>query len=480
MWTASSGCGKSSLIEFGLVPKLKEDGSTFPVLVSSYGGDWDSGLAGKIFEATWSGLSKENREKIGFPERPPVGSVQANTVRVMLERIGATLGLMPVLVLDQFDDYQLAARDRFLGNRKDWIRPPDLARRNKTWASIRDLMQDGKLRLVIVTRSDASAGLHSVRFGDRTEGVTIGRLGVEWLAQWLAQATADDGKGEVISNPDSGWADLRRRLERDLAEVGAKTGAVLPQQVRIVFLGLAKLPFLTTSDYRKSVATGGIEALYVRYSILGAASESGCSPDQVRDLLRTFVDQEQPGNIKTKELSLEDLERNLTGPDKLGKALERLRKDEVVREKPGSEGGPSRWRFDHDYIARAIIAESRYANRLVQQIQDGNTAWNAAGSNLAQRYRSLLPLSAQAKLLWARLRPKSGFRYVPYRSYASLSLLRALPIVAIFVAAAWVWREESIRASMTQIVEGLNSDQKQGAAAVLSLRRAPRGPRRCC
>ena len=92
---------------------------------------------------------------------------------------------MPVLILDQFDDYQLAARDRFLGSRKDWIRPSDLARRNRMWARIRDLLQEEKLRLVIVTRSDASAGLHSVRFGDRVEGVTIGRLGVEWLSQWF-------------------------------------------------------------------------------------------------------------------------------------------------------------------------------------------------------------------------------------------------------------------------------------------------------
>ena len=67
-----SGCGKSSLIAYGLVPKLKEDGSMFPVLVGSYGGNWDLGLAGKIFEAIWSGLSKEDREKIGFPG-PPCG-----------------------------------------------------------------------------------------------------------------------------------------------------------------------------------------------------------------------------------------------------------------------------------------------------------------------------------------------------------------------------------------------------------------------
>ena len=60
-------------------------------------------------------------------------------------------------------------------------------------------MQAGKIRLVVVTRSDASAGLHSVRLADQTESVTIGRLGTEWLSQWFAQVTADDGKGEVIA-----------------------------------------------------------------------------------------------------------------------------------------------------------------------------------------------------------------------------------------------------------------------------------------
>lgn len=89
-----SGCGKSSLIAYGLVPKHKEDGPMFPVLVSSYGGDWDTGLAGKIFEAIWSGLTKEEREKIGFTERPPVGSVDADSVRRALERVVATFGLL--------------------------------------------------------------------------------------------------------------------------------------------------------------------------------------------------------------------------------------------------------------------------------------------------------------------------------------------------------------------------------------------------
>jgi hypothetical protein len=257
-----SGCGKSSLIAYGLVPKLKEDESMFPVLVASYGGDWDLGLASKIFEAIWSGLSKEDREKIGLPERPAVGSIGAKTVHAAFEQIGLKLGREPVLVLDQFDDYQLASRERFLGKRRDWIKPAELAQKNQTWAAIRDLLQTQKIRLVIVTRSDASAGLHSIRFAEPPEGTTVGRLGAEWLSQWLAQIAGDDGKGEVIANPDAGWTDLRARLERDLTPIGAAAGVVLPQQVRIVFLGLAKLKSLTLSDYRKATAAGGVEATF--------------------------------------------------------------------------------------------------------------------------------------------------------------------------------------------------------------------------
>ena len=116
---------------------------------------------------------------------------------------------------------------------------------------------------------------------------------------------------------------------------------MLPQQVRIVFLGLTKLGSLTPSDYRKAVATGGIEALYIRYAILAAASASGYSADQVRNLLKSFVDQEQPGNVKTRELSLREIERAVGDGERLSKALQRLRRDEVVREKPGTEGDPA-------------------------------------------------------------------------------------------------------------------------------------------
>lgn len=195
-----SGCGKSSLITFGLIPALKEDESSVPILVSDYAGDWDAGLARRIFDAAWSALTAEDRTKIGFAERPAIGTVNAGTVRAILEGIGMRLGRMPILILDQFDDYQLATREKFLGRRKDWIKPLDLIRSNRTWAVIHDLLNGGTARLVVVTRSDAVAGLHSIRLTEQPGSSTVSRLKVEWLAQWLEQVTADDGKGDVIAN----------------------------------------------------------------------------------------------------------------------------------------------------------------------------------------------------------------------------------------------------------------------------------------
>ena len=197
---------------------------------------------------------------------------------------------------------------------------------------------------------------------------------------------------------------MKKQLERDLTTHGASVSVVLPQQIRIVFLGLRKLPSLTLTDYRRAASGAGVEALYIRDAIASAASESGLSEGDVRALLSAFVDRSEAGSIKTKVLSLADVAPVVGDAQKIQRALDRLERDEVVREKSALGDGGSRWQLDHDYIARAVVAEYRAANILSLQLQDGNEAWHMAGSNLRLRYRSLLTLSVQAKLAWARLR----------------------------------------------------------------------------
>jgi hypothetical protein len=104
MVDGESGSGKSSLIALGLIPKLNEDSASVPIFVFDYSGDWDAGLARRVFDATWSVLSAEDRAKVDFTERPAIGKVDADTVRVILTGIATRLGRMPILILDQFDD----------------------------------------------------------------------------------------------------------------------------------------------------------------------------------------------------------------------------------------------------------------------------------------------------------------------------------------------------------------------------------------
>ena len=131
-----SGCGKSSLIEFGLMPALVNDSARCPLLVSYYPGDSDDGLAQRIFKSFWGIIPADERKKLGFGDRPAIGTVNGETIKKVLNEIGQQLGRMPILILDQFDDYQRAAREHFEGRRKNWIGPRDLVRRNRTWAAI--------------------------------------------------------------------------------------------------------------------------------------------------------------------------------------------------------------------------------------------------------------------------------------------------------------------------------------------------------
>lgn len=465
-----SGSGKSSLVAFGLVPALKEDLSSVPILVSDYAGDWDNGLAKRIFDATWAALAADDRTKVGFAERPAIGTVDADAVRAILEGIGKQLGRMPILILDQFDDYQLAAREQFLGGYREWIEPTDLIARSRTWAVLRDLLSGGAARVVVVTRSDARAGLHSIKLINHDRSFTVRPLDAGWLLQWFAQVTADDGKGDVVANADAGWTDLKKQLQRDLTAQDMSQSTVLPQQVRIVFLGLRELPSLVLPEYRRAAAGAGVEALYIRKAIQTAAAASGLSQTDVRALLSAFVDSAQPRSLKTKALSLADLASIVSDTPKLQRALAHLKVEEVVRENPVSADKGSRWQLDHDYIARAVAAENRAANKLSLQLQDGAEAWRTAGYDIRQRYRSLLSLSEQLKLVWARRRGE--FTYRPYRSYAAISTIRAWPVVLVLLllaGAGWAWREETLRAAATQIADGLSADEAKGGPAVIAL-----------
>src|SRR5205814_961096 len=103
-------------------------------------------------------LDEASRELMGLKTVPA-----ATAGRAVLEEASTKLGRTPLILLDQFDDYQLRHHERFLP-RKTWLKPRRLAEQNGFWRDLHELLASGKIHVVVVTRTDTAAGLTSVRF----------------------------------------------------------------------------------------------------------------------------------------------------------------------------------------------------------------------------------------------------------------------------------------------------------------------------
>src|SRR5262249_28492076 len=173
-----------------------------------------------------------------------------------------TLQRMPLLVFDQFDDYQAAHRSQFLpGRRRTWIDPRELTRTNRFWRLIKRLFDRQVVRCLFVTRTDASGGLKSVRFLDPPV-YRLARLRAAYVEPLLTQLTTTTSpEPPVVSQPEHGWYRLRRRLADDLSQ----DGAVLPVQMKVAFQGLETLGALTERDYKRAGGLAGLEAGYIEW-----------------------------------------------------------------------------------------------------------------------------------------------------------------------------------------------------------------------
>ncbi len=119
------------MLRSGLLPKLRDAPDLLPVLVESLsGGDWDN--EPRRFVATAlagdeQSLTPEQRRKLFADD-----VVAPEKLAEALSQIFALLGRMPVLLFDQFDDYQ----NRFLGKfliDGSWLKPDDLVASNSFW-----------------------------------------------------------------------------------------------------------------------------------------------------------------------------------------------------------------------------------------------------------------------------------------------------------------------------------------------------------
>ncbi len=147
--TGESGSGKSALVRCGLIPALqRHPGATLkqsilPIYLDSYPVDWEDGLRQRLADAVWQWLEDddEQRKRLSITDRGAVLSqLLPATTASLFRRIREELGLIPLVIFDQFDNYQVANRRKLLRDGR-WITAAELTDVNLVWRRIDEDMR---------------------------------------------------------------------------------------------------------------------------------------------------------------------------------------------------------------------------------------------------------------------------------------------------------------------------------------------------
>jgi len=486
-----SGSGKSALVRSGLIPALRAQPATadvLPIYLNAYSGDWDEGLAANLAGAAWRDLGESVRERMGVSTRedvrrrlliPPTDGAESEQPREdgLLYRIRNELGRTPLLIFDQFDDYQLAHRDRFLRDGR-WIAPNVLADENRLWRAVRAALEGQAIHCLFVTRREQFGSLEAVRF-QQPETFFLDRVASVFITSLLEQlVTPDSDSGPVVSNPDAGWEALKERLIGDLAG----QGRILPIQARVALKGMIELPHLSIGTYERKGGLQGLEAGTIEDATNAAARAADVPPQRVLDALLLLVDETDPEVPKASTAHPGVLVEAIQAePARVGRILETLVQQGVIRPQIGNqpEDGSNRdfkpdssrngsdvaevaWSLYHDYLARPVLAAHRRANRWQRLLKDRLRAFRSA-AGWRERWRALLSPWEQIKLFWPTLTGRVQWR--GYRRFALASAIRILPLLGALVvsgfAGNWYLDERAVAQAdliLSEISGGLADD----------------------
>lgn len=431
-----SGAGKSVLLQLGLVPALQKSTEFFPVLMDHWGQDWELGprecLCRAVNRSFEEGLDEDQRRRVGA--RHPV---PADKVVDILRGMTLKVGRVPVLIFDQFDDYQTRHHDRFIcGEQREVLDVEQLVAANAFWRDIEALLKQKAIRCLFVTRADMAWGLECVRF-EVPKQYLLGRLG-ETYAQELLKGITD---GSVIGSPERGWNSLKRRLLRDLGV----NGWVLPIQMKLAFQGLRELKDLSTATYEREGSLSGLEALDVKRHVAQAARLVGWKDEDVLSLLLAMVVPEVKN--KTQALKLSELVKCFPGDrqdeEKLRQVLEKLQDADLVRQGLDiDQPGDAVWQLYHDYLCGGVVELDRRSRRWQVRLEEALCSFEDA-QGLWRKWRALLSPVAQLRFAYARLR--RWLRFGQARRFVGLSTVRWVVNFWLIglLAAGYIWWERS-------------------------------------
>lgn len=314
-----SGVGKSRLLQKALLPTLHGKGIDV-IYLNFWRGDWETGPALSILD------------KLGHHSTENV----LETLQVSLDSFNG------VIILDQFDEFQIAHAEKFISSTARVISRADLESRNRFFRILNEAIRQRRIRCVFVTRRDVEWAKRPVLF-DNAEEFFLGRLTRRVVDAELHRIIPV----EAVLYPDNGWHELRSQLSDDLASDG-----VLPVQMRFAILGLENIrQDLTVPAYFRA---GGLDGLVSGYleSEVRRISGSKVQAKGTFALLDRLVAPEGTSTIPATEANLLQ-HTQFEQMGHLRQVLENLQRADIVHRMLTADGEVL-WRLDHDYLAAPV------------------------------------------------------------------------------------------------------------------------------
>jgi hypothetical protein len=454
-----SGAGKSALVQAGLLDECERRRRLHPIYVDLSGAGWEDRLQQFICHEVWLSLSDDDRKLLGL--KNPFSPQELFSV---FAGFASRLSRTPVLIFDQFDDYQNTYRDHFREGLQanTWITGETLIQINTFWREIARLVQAENVHCLFVTRADNAAGLDTVRFV-KAKTFRLARLSQNLVAPLLDEITIPaDNDRPVVAYPAKGWERLKGRLLRDLAQ----DGLILPVQLSLFLQALTRLPALTVGEYERQGGSRGLERFHLERQIRDASRVSGLTADQARRVLVSLI---EPVKGKTTQRLTSELLTVLQPADKSSRrllpqqlhlALEHLEGRAIIRRRPAEAVNEDAWLLHHDFLCRGVLAVERHANRWHALIQEQARQYRRS-AGLLRRFKALLSPWQQLRLLGMWLAGK--FRYAEYRRFALVSMVRFLPLLllpALYWLGSYSFHIHQDNLKAAQIFAGIRTDDQ--------------------
>lgn len=321
-----SGVGKSSIVQAGLIPALKQKTigtrNVLPVLVRVYT-DWIQGTGrglAEIFEITGIKLSA------------PLDSTAALLKQL---RKNSDHNLLTVLIFDQFEEFFFVCTE--------------LAQRRPFYEFLRECLDIPYVKFILSLREDY---LHHLLEWNRLMSLEVINNNIldKNILYYLGNFTPEEAKSVIHSLTEPTQFSLERSLIDQLVQdLAAELGEVRPIELQVVGAQLQAENITTLEKYRQR---GPKEELVKRY-LEAAIQDCGPENQQIAKLiLYLLTDEEYMRPQKTRAELAEDLELEADKLDKLDLVLKVLVGEGLVFELP--EVPADHYQLVHDYLVPFI------------------------------------------------------------------------------------------------------------------------------